>query len=397
MRSAKSLLSCGLYSSTSISSFSTSSEMRPTVAVSAEVAKKLFDRLEEESSVRPTTTADLEQNKHLNRWHNILPFDATRVKLLRPPQHSQSTNGSASMSELSFNDYINASKIDAPFHRDKSYILTQGPLPETTGHFWTMVWQQSVSAIIMLCRLTETGTCKCAQYWPETPEDDDLIYVPNAGLEVRLRDFDKFDDFMVRHLELRHCETDSIRVITQYHYQTWPDFGVPHSTSAFLKFLYIVTSKHPSSAESPNVVHCSAGVGRSGTFILADSCLSLMKQTRKPMTRTQITDSLLRMRSMRWGLIQTWEQYRFCLQAIDDGMANIDFISNEPFEAEAEHNESNGAGFSFSNTRKRSTDSTGDDLSPNKASGSTTSGLNNDGVKGSSTAAGPPKRPKANC
>ena len=73
-----------------------------------------------------------------------------------------------------------------------------GPLPETIGHFWTMIWQQQVSAIVMLCRLTESGICKCARYWPATTEEDDLIQVPNAGLEVRLRDFDDQDkDFSV--------------------------------------------------------------------------------------------------------------------------------------------------------------------------------------------------------
>ena len=74
-----------------------------------------------------------------------------------------------------------------------------GPLPETIPHFWTMVWQQQVSAIVMLCRLTESGICKCARYWPATVEEDDLIEVREAGLEVRLRDFDDQDnDFSVR-------------------------------------------------------------------------------------------------------------------------------------------------------------------------------------------------------
>ena len=104
------------------------------------------------------------------------------------------------------NDYINASRIDAsPFLDDKSYLLTQGPLPETTGHFWTMVWQQQVSAIVMLCRLVETGICKCYRYWPATQEEDDLISVPEAGLEVRLRDFEDNDDFLVSsYIDIRY-------------------------------------------------------------------------------------------------------------------------------------------------------------------------------------------------
>jgi len=308
------------------------------------------------------TTANLDKNKDLNRWCNVLPYDATRVKLLpivnKATREIQSGNGSGNgntttqttcppgFSDLptvlyntgnnslgnngEFNDYINASRIDAPYLENKSYILSQGPLPETIPHFWTMVWQQQVSAIVMLCRLTESGICKCARYWPATVEEDDLIEVREAGLEVRLRDFDDQDnDFSVRNLELRHCESDSIRVITQYHYLTWPDFGVPHSTSTFLKFLHAVSSKHPSTSDSPNIIHCSAGIGRSGTFILADTCLARMKQTQKSMTRSQIIDSLARMRTMRCGLIQTWEQLRFCLQSIEDGMLDIEFSDTE--------------------------------------------------------------------
>jgi len=332
---------------------------------SVEMARKDFIRLEnEELDSRHTvpnlqvTVANLDKNKDLNRWYNVLPYDATRVKLL-PSRDSNSgpvgsTNGSSG-----FNDYINASRIDAPYLDNKSYILSQGPLPETIGHFWTMIRQQQVSAIVMLCRLTESGICKCARYWPATTEEDDLIHVPSAGLEVRLRDFDDQDkDFSVRNLELRHCETDSIRVITQYHYLTWPDFGVPHSTATFLKFLHAVSSKHPSTSDSPNIIHCSAGIGRSGTFILADTCLSRMKQTRKSMTRSQILDSLSRMRTMRCGLIQTWEQLRFCLQSIEDGMLDIDFSDPDDPSGLGGGSASSNGGINTKSYRKRSTDST---------------------------------------
>lgn len=361
---------------------------------SVEMARKDFIRLENEEidtrQQQETVIADLDRNKQLNRWYNVLPFDATRVKLLPTSGSSQSSNNGESGP---FNDYINASRIDAPFLDNKSYILSQGPLPETIPHFWTMVWQQQVSAIVMLCKLTESGICKCARYWPLTIEDDDLIQVPNAGLEVRLRDFDDQDkDFSVRNLELRHCETDSIRVITQYHYLTWPDFGVPHSTSTFLKFLHAVSSKHPSTSDSPNIIHCSAGIGRSGTFILADTCLARMKQSRKSMTRSQILDSLSRMRSMRSGLIQTWEQLRFCLQSIEDGMVDIDF-SDGPDEVTSSAN--GGINTKNSGYRKRSTDSTNavDESELQKLSPEKSLSTNNSGT----TTGAPPKRPKANC
>ena len=216
---------------------------------------------------------------------------------------------------------------------EKSYILTQGPVPETIGHFWTMVWQQEVSAIVMLCRLTESGTPKCASYWPQTEEDDDLIHVPSAGLEVRLRDCDDADeDYLVSNLEVRDCRSDTIRVIPHYHYMTWPDFGVPESTSTFLRFLQLVNARHPSNHANPILVHCSAGIGRSGTFILVDSCLDRMKESKKPMNLQQITDVLLTMRGMRGGLIQTPEQLKFSLQVNQScQVCHVDLLKNATF------------------------------------------------------------------
>jgi len=344
-----------------IRSLSSNRIMRPSVSVSEELSKKLFDRLDSDSPYTSDSVANLPRNQVRNRWCNVLPFDNSRIKLI-----SSDTN------DEYFNDYINASKVEAPELDNKSYILTQGPLESTVGHFWQMVYQQQVSAIVMLCRLTETGICKCARYWPATDDDDDLIRVPGAGLEVRLRDFDNTDsDFLLRNLELRHCATDSIRVITHYHYLTWPDFGVPASTTTFLKFLNTVTSIHPSSALSPNVIHCSAGIGRSGTFILVDTCLERMRRTKKPLTRLQIIDTLTRMRGNRRGLVQTPEQLKFSLQAIEDAMKTMDLIE-----------ESNGTTI---HDRKRSIDGNNSE-SEDKPNTNDNPGSNS-----------PPKRPKTNC
>jgi len=319
--------------------------------ISNEMATKLFLKVEEDSPDKPTDVASLEQNSERNRWFNVLPFDDYRIKL----------KGNSEF----FNDYINASRVyqNSSSIAEKSYILTQGPVPETIGHFWTMVWQQEVSAIVMLCRLTESGTPKCASYWPQTEEDDDLIHVPSAGLEVRLRDCDDADqDYLVSNLEVRDCRSDTIRVIPHYHYMTWPDFGVPESTSTFLRFLQLVNARHPSNHANPILVHCSAGIGRSGTFILVDSCLDRMKESKKPMNLQQITDVLLTMRGMRGGLIQTPEQLKFSLQAIQDIIDDLGIEES-----------SNGI-----LNRKRSTD-----LSESNES--------------SVEAKSPPKRPKANC
>jgi len=338
-------------------SLSSNHIMRPSVSASEELSRKLFDRIESDSPYGSFSVANCPRNHNLNRWCNVLPFDNTRIKLCPTDEDS--------------NDYINASKVEAPNLENKTYILTQGPLEQTVGHFWTMVWQQQVSAIVMLCRLMESGICKCARYWPATDDEDDLIRVPGRGLEVRLRDFDNSDsDFLLRNLELRHCATDSIRVITHYHYLTWPDFGVPDSTTTFLKYLNTVSSIHPSTTDSPNVIHCSAGIGRSGTFILVDACLERMRRTKKPLTRLQIVDTLMRMRAMRGGLVQTAEQLKFSLQAIEDAMKTMEFSE-----------EANGTSL---HDRKRSIDgNTESEDKPNST--------NNDGSNS------PPKRPKTNC
>ena len=175
--------------------------MRSAVAVTSEMAVKLFMKLEADSPLGSTRAANLIQNQPLNRWNNVLPYDSTRVKL----ENTAGAGGSR--------DYINASRVVAPYLDNKSYILTQGPLPETIHDFWTMVYQQNVDAIVMLCRLTETGICKCAHYWPldstdvlqnsdpasvPTAASDDLIQIKDHGLEVRLRDYDDSDkDFVV--------------------------------------------------------------------------------------------------------------------------------------------------------------------------------------------------------
>lgn len=194
----------------------------------------------------------------------------------------------------------------------------------------------------------------------------------------------EFYQFQVRNLELRHCETDCIRVITHYHYLEWPDFGVPSSTSPFLKLVNKVHGKNPSTPDSPNIVHCSAGIGRSGTYILADACLEKMRQNRRPMSRNQIIESLIQMRAMRKGLIQTAEQLRFCLQAIEDAMEDMDFIDLNHCDSS-----SSSSTLSTTNNRKRSTDDTQAEIIDNHEQIAD----KNEAADASTT----PKRPKANC
>ncbi|XP_071593216.1 tyrosine-protein phosphatase non-receptor type 2 isoform X4 [Heliangelus exortis] len=167
------------------------------------------------------------------------------------------------------NDYINASLVVIE-EAQRYYILTQGPLPNTCCHFWLMVWQQQTKAVVMLNRIVEKDS------------------------------------------------SGESRTIFHFHYTTWPDFGVPESPASFLNFLFKVRESGSLSPEhGPAVVHCSAGIGRSGTFSLVDTCLVLMEK--KDPFSVDIKKVLLDMRKYRMGLIQTPDQLRFSYMAVIEG------------------------------------------------------------------------------
>ncbi|KAJ7400221.1 Tyrosine-protein phosphatase non-receptor type 2 [Pitangus sulphuratus] len=167
------------------------------------------------------------------------------------------------------NDYINASLVVIE-EAQRYYILTQGPLPNTCCHFWLMVWQQRTKAVVMLNRIVEKES------------------------------------------------SGESRMISHFHYTTWPDFGVPESPASFLNFLFKVRESGSLSPEhGPAVVHCSAGIGRSGTFSLVDTCLVLMEK--KDPYSVDIKKVLLDMRKYRMGLIQTPDQLRFSYMAVIEG------------------------------------------------------------------------------
>jgi len=302
--------------------------------LSAQAAERLFFNIIEETNkqnksagrLTSTSVANLPANRPLNRWHNVLPADGSRV-VLNPP--------------FKGTDYINANHVVIPDAK-RAYILTQGPLPGTVGHFWTMVWQQKSEAIIMLCKTVEGECVKCAHYWPQNSSRimgtsaEPLKFRENGGLEVRLLEEEAASaDTRIRVLELTAGKESgggpvTKRIVTQYHFQTWPDFGVPATPDTFLSFLRLVSRQHPSTSANPNVVHCSAGIGRSGTFCLVDSCLQKMRLSGKPMNQEEVLSLLLKMRRQRDGQVQTPDQLRFAFAAISDAMSGIDFEQDQP-------------------------------------------------------------------
>ncbi|XP_068607269.1 tyrosine-protein phosphatase non-receptor type 1 [Brachionichthys hirsutus] len=259
----------------------------------------VYQEVRQQSCELPCQVAKLPENKSLNRYRDVSPFDHSRIRL-----------------QLGANDYINASLM-AVEEAQRKYILTQGPLPNTCGDFWEMVWEQRSRGVVMLNRVIEKGCIKCAQYWPHRGEKD--MFFKDTDLRLTLVSEDIESCYTVRQLALDNLSTQETRQILHFHYTTWPDFGVPESPASFLNFLFKVRESGCLSADQgPVVVHCSAGIGRSGTFCLVDTCLLLLSIREQP-SSVRIREVLLEMRRHRMGLIQTADQLRFSYLAIIEG------------------------------------------------------------------------------
>lgn len=193
----------------------------------------------------------------MNRYRDVSPYDHSRIVLNR---------GSI--------DYINANLVKVE-KANRQYILTQGPLINTVSHFWLMVWEQQTKAVLMLNKLVEKKQEKCCQYWPRGKEYP--LTMEDVGLNLEYVAQQDHSYYLKRVLRLIDMKTKDSREILQFHYTTWPDFGVPSSPTAFLEFLQHVREAGVlEPTVGPAVVHCSAGIGRSGTFCLVDSCLVLV-------------------------------------------------------------------------------------------------------------------------
>ncbi|XP_066537575.1 protein tyrosine phosphatase receptor type Eb isoform X1 [Hoplias malabaricus] len=238
--------------------------------------------------------ASREENKDKNRYPNILPYDHSRVVLSHLDDHMCS-------------DYINASYIDGYREKNK-FIAAQGPKPETVADFWRMVWEQKTATIVMLTNTRERKEDKCCQYWP------DQGCWQYGCVRVAVEDVTVLVDYTIRKFCVQYHAADGCRaprLVTQLHFTSWPDFGVPLSPIGMLKFLKKVRSVNPTHA-GPLIVHCSAGVGRTGTFIVTDALMDMMHIE----GRVDVFGFVSRIRSQRCQLVQTDMQYSFIYQAL---------------------------------------------------------------------------------
>ncbi|XP_078040684.1 tyrosine-protein phosphatase non-receptor type 2-like isoform X2 [Augochlora pura] len=280
----------------------------------------LFQHIRNECSNFTYTSNESKKsrNKNLNRYRDVAPYDHSRIVLKK---------GAC--------DYINANLIQVD-RAHRQYILTQGPLENTAGHFWLMVWEQASKAVLMLNKVIEKNQVKCYQYWPLNDLSVDVMTFSDVGIKVEYVSKTESSDYTTTILKLTDLESKDSREILHFHYTTWPDFGVPQSPTAFLRFLADVRQSGALDQNvGPPVVHCSAGIGRSGTFCLVDTCLVLIEEN--GLNSVNVRDVLIEMRRSRMGLIQTPEQLRFSYAAIIEGAKQLPSNNNVDNEIDTNH------------------------------------------------------------
>ncbi|XP_043116381.1 receptor-type tyrosine-protein phosphatase F isoform X16 [Puntigrus tetrazona] len=235
--------------------------------------------------------SNLEVNKPKNRYANVIAYDHSRV-VLTP------------VDGVPGSDYINSNYIDG-YRKQNAYIATQGPLPETLSDFWRMVWEQRASTIVMMTRLEEKSRVKCDQYWPIRGTET------YGMIQVTMLDAVELATYSVRTFALYKNGSSEKREVRQFQFMAWPDHGVPEYPTPILAFLRRVKACNPPDA-GPMVVHCSAGVGRTGCFIVIDAMLERMKHEKT----VDIYGHVTCMRAQRNYMVQTEDQYIFIHEAL---------------------------------------------------------------------------------
>ncbi|XP_074788091.1 receptor-type tyrosine-protein phosphatase T-like [Athene noctua] len=232
-------------------------------------------------------------NQSKNRYKSIIPYDHCRVVL----QPSDMGNG-----------YINASYVDS-YRSSRFFIAAQGPLPGTVLDFWQMVWQEKISVIVMLTGLVEQNKTKCEQYWPEQEQ----VY---GEFTVTLNNIRTTTGLVTRIFCLQKAGCALPRVVEQFHYQLWPDHGVPRNPAQLLCLVAMVNKRVLEAPAGPMLVHCSAGIGRTGTFIALDFLLKMGKAEGK----VDVFQCVQRLREQRVSMVQTKEQYTFLYEVLLEGL-----------------------------------------------------------------------------
>ncbi|XP_033899124.1 tyrosine-protein phosphatase non-receptor type 11-like isoform X1 [Acipenser ruthenus] len=246
------------------------------------------------------------ENKTKNRYKNILPFDTTRVELRDAD------------ADVPGAEYINANYIRS-VHEDgrrpdecKVYIATQGCLQNTVNDFWNMVYQENTHVIVMTTKEVERGRNKCVRYWPDVDSQKEYGLLCVRNMEER-----PAQDYVLRELEITRLDREEPpRYIWHYQYLSWPDHGVPNEPGGVLSFLDQVNQAQQSIPDTgPIVVHCSAGIGRTGTIIVIDILVDIISRQGLDCD-IDVPKTIQMVRRQRSGMVQTEAQYKFIYMAV---------------------------------------------------------------------------------
>ncbi|XP_048238330.1 uncharacterized protein LOC124150363 [Haliotis rufescens] len=271
-----------------------------------EKAEEEFQRLPA-GFIHPHQESQLPENKGKNRFRGYYPYDYNRVVL-----HDDNSGGGG--------DYINASYVDG-YNTENRYIAAQGPYRlEIVDNFWGMIWQEECRIVVMVTGLNETGKMKCLRYWPEKGTET------YGDISVTMDTQTRFANYTVTKLSAKHKQAAKKLCLVHLHFTSWPDHGVP-DTSALLEFIKKVKVTSGEQTQ-PIIVHCSAGIGRTGTYIAIEG---LMEQA-KTEGVVDVVSVVSNMRGQRKNMIQTKEQYLFVYKAVAMSLSqgntslNSDFI-----------------------------------------------------------------------
>lgn len=259
------------------------------------------------------------ENRHKNRVKHLVPYDDTRVVL---------KDGDP---EVKGSDYICATYIKITSETDRAdqgqLIATQGCLSETVGDFWRMVWQERSQVIVMATKAVEDDRVKVSRYWCEEGEER-LLEGQNYKFRIKGRSLTTHQDYILRELDVTRLsgagQGEGSRLVYQYNFTAWPDFGVPKNPTAIIEFLATVNSKQEELTEAgPMVIHCSAGLGRTGTLVAIETLIHQIKREGLDCD-LDIQRTVLKIRSRRPGMIQTESQYKFIYKAL------LSYLQSQP-------------------------------------------------------------------
>ncbi|ODN01275.1 Tyrosine-protein phosphatase 69D [Orchesella cincta] len=256
-----------------------------------------FEKLPDRFCDRTSEASDSRDNVGKNRYPDIKAYDQTRIRL-------STSDGNA--------DYINANLV-VGYKERKKFICAQGPMDGTVNDWWRMIWEQHVHFILMLTNVEEYNKTKCAKYWPSEGSTNYADFVVTHSSELR------YSDFLVRYLKLSKNRPSSSnddspkeeREVLQYHYLVWKDFMAPEYPVGILRFIKRFNEMY-SPDKGPILVHCSAGVGRTGTLVALDSMLQELREEE----RVSIFNTICDLRHQRNYLVQSLKQYVFIYRAL---------------------------------------------------------------------------------